>query len=214
MLPASTMTGIFCFRASSKIPEGTFPITVCRSARPSPVKIRSAPVILLPKSSTSSIRRIPGFNSAFRNARKPPPIPPAAPAPGISEMSLPVVDRITRESACILVSSSLTILASAPFCEAKTEAAPSDPQKGLRTSQAIVKRASFKAGCTADVSMEATCDMILPPVPNRFPRLSRKRNPKACSIPNPASLVALPPMPTIKWRQPCSRASRISSPVP
>ena len=41
MLPAISTTGICCCRAASSIPEGTFPISVCLSARPSPVIIRS-----------------------------------------------------------------------------------------------------------------------------------------------------------------------------
>ena len=82
MLPANRITGIFCFRASASMPEGTFPINVCRSAFPSPVMIRSALFILLLKSRASSISCMPGFSSAFRKASRLPPIPPAAPAPG------------------------------------------------------------------------------------------------------------------------------------
>jgi len=62
--------------------------------------------------------------------------------------------------------------------------------------------------------MFATASIIWPPVPKVCPDLSRKRKPSACSIPNPASLVALPPIPIIKFLHPLFNASFINSPVP
>ena len=47
-----------------------------------------------------------------------------------------------------------------------------------------------------------------------FPAPSSIPKPSACSMPAPPSFVALPPMPTMKRRQPCPTASRIISPTP
>ena len=67
-------------------------------------------------------------------------------------------------------------------------------------------------GRTAIIEMAAISG--LPLVPKVCPDLSRKRKPSACSIPNPASLVALPPIPIIKFLHPLFNASFINSPVP
>ena len=157
---------------------------------------------------------MPGFSSAFRKARKAPPKPPAAPAPGTWVISLPVVEWINREKDCIPTSNFSIIVSSAPFCRAKTCAAPSGPQKGLRTSQAIVKRVSLSAGWTEEKSIAAIRCRISPPFPKTAPSLSRNRAPNACNRPTPASFVALPPIPMTNSRYPCSIACNINSPVP
>lgn len=82
---------------------------------------------------------MPGFNCASKNAWRLPPMPPAAPAPGCKDTSLPVVWNMTSERCCIATSSSFTISASAPFWGANMWAAPLGPKKGLRTSHAAVK---------------------------------------------------------------------------
>lgn len=71
--PASRMTGICCLLASCKMPEGTFPIRVCRSDFPSPVMRRSASLIFSAKSRVSKRSSMPGCNCASRNAWRPPP---------------------------------------------------------------------------------------------------------------------------------------------
>ena len=70
---------------------------------------------------------MPGFSSALRNADKLPPIPPAAPAPGQEDISLPVVRKMTAAKCRIPASNASIIAASAPFCGANTYAAPSVP---------------------------------------------------------------------------------------
>lgn len=107
------------------------------------------------------------------------------------------------------------------FWGANTWAAPLGPKKGLRTSHAAVKHVFFSAGWAEELSMELIADRRAPHrampffmLPTSCPSLSKKRNPNACSIPRPASFVALPPSPMTKRRHPRSRASRISSPVP
>ena len=219
--PASRMTGICCLLASCKMPEGTFPMRVCRSDFPSPVMMRSASLIFSAKSRVSKRSSMPGFNCASRNAWRPPPIPPAAPAPGCKDTSLPVVWNMTSERCCMAISSSFTISASAPFWGANTWAAPLGPKKGLRTSHAAVKHAFFSVGWAEELSMELISDRRAPHrampfsmLPTSCPSLSKKRNPNACSIPRPASFVALPPSPMTKRRHPRFKASRISSPVP
>ena len=102
----------------------------------------------------------------------------------------------------------------APFCRAKTYAAPCGPQNGFCTSQATMNVASFSAGCRWLRSMCAICSMIFPPCSNSFPCLSYRCAPSACIMPMPASFVALPPMPIMNRRNPFSNASFISSPVP
>lgn len=79
----------------------------------------------------------------------------------------------------------------------------------------------FSVGWAEELSMELIADRRAPHrampfsmLPTSRPSLSKKRNPNACSIPRPASFVALPPSPMTKRRHPRSRASRISSPVP
>lgn len=91
--PAIRTTGIPVWRDSFSTPAGTFPIVVCRSARPSPVMIRSAPFILSLNPLASSSKLMPGRSAAFRKAASAPPSPPAAPAPGRVAMSCPVVCR-------------------------------------------------------------------------------------------------------------------------
>ena len=75
--------------------------------------MRSASLIFSAKSRVSKRSSMPGFNCASRNAWRPPPIPPAAPAPGCKDTSLPVVWNMTSERCCIATSSSFTISASA-----------------------------------------------------------------------------------------------------
>ena len=62
--------------------------------------------------------------------------------------------------------------------------------------------------------MEAIRVNIFPPYPKIVPFSSLNRIPRACNIPVPASLVALPPMPSRIFRHPRRIAFLISSPVP
>ena len=125
--PARAMTGIFRAFPFCSILPGILPIKLCRSMRPSPVMMRSASAILSSKWQRSSRRLAPGFSSAWRNAIMPPPIPPAAPLPGMWLMSFPVSLRMTCAKDCIPSSKVAIMASSAPFCRAKTCAAPSGP---------------------------------------------------------------------------------------
>ena len=58
-----------------------------------------------------------GFQLCIQKCVETAPIPPAAPAPGCKDTSLPVVRNMTSERCCIATSSSFTISASAPFWE-------------------------------------------------------------------------------------------------
>ena len=62
---------------------------------PFPVSIRSACRTTSSKRSVFNITSIPDCNSAFKNGSKPPPIPPAAPAPGSCDISIFVYSFIT-----------------------------------------------------------------------------------------------------------------------
>ena len=134
--PASRMTGICCLLASCKMPGRYFPIRVCRSDFHSPVMRRSASLIFSAKVQSFQKKLYAGFQLHIQKWWRPPPyrLPPAAPAPGCKDTSLPVVWNMTSERCCIATSSSFTISASAPFWGANMWAAPLGPKKGLRTS--------------------------------------------------------------------------------
>lgn len=134
--PDIRQTGTSKRCARLKIPEGTFPIKVCKSEHPSPVITRLASGSTSSKRAASSITSIPGSRRAPRKAHNAPPSPPAAPAPARHETSLPNVRRINAAKRLIPSSSRLICSGEAPFCGAKTCAAPLSPQKGLSTSHA------------------------------------------------------------------------------
>ena len=62
--------------------------------------------------------------------------------------------------------------------------------------------------------MEQSCSSPAAPSGMGEPAASSSRKPRAASMPAPPSLVAEPPMPMRKFRQPRSRASQRSSPTP
>ena len=78
-------------------PYELFPENVWLSIAPSPVITRSAPFIFLFSSVASIIISAPGLILAFKNATSPAPRPPAAPAPFILLMSLPMLLFTARE---------------------------------------------------------------------------------------------------------------------
>ena len=64
------------------------------------------------------------------------------------------------------------------------------------------------------MSMEAILERVSPTGTKLLPNSSKKRTPQAAAMPQPPSLVALPPSPTITLKAPWARASRSSSPTP
>ena len=107
-----------------------------------------------------------------------------------------------------------TICTSAPFCGPYTALHPFSPHSGFITSQAIENRHSRSSGSFP--STRISYKSASPPAPAGIscPFLSRRRYPKAFSIPAPPSFVALPPMPIMKLRQFLCMASAIISPTP
>lgn len=115
--PASRMTGICCLLASCKMPEGTFPIRVCRSDFPSPVMMRSASLIFSAKSRVSKKKLYAGFQLCIQKCVETAPHTACRTGTGMQGYVLPVVRNMTSERCCIATSSSFTISASAPFGE-------------------------------------------------------------------------------------------------
>ena len=80
--------------------------------------------------------------------------------------------------------------------------APFGPHNGLVTSQATRKLHSFSSGITWPARICATSFSASASIPTGFPDASRNSYPSTVSMPIPQSLVALPPIPTIKSRHP------------
>ena len=163
------------------------------------------------RSRTSSI---PGRIDALNRPSIPPPVPPAAPDPGVCSISRPLYCMIacarfasprSRRSTCVVV---------APFCGANTWAAPSEPVNGLVTSQARIIGMFFTESGTSESSIFAKSARVPPPSGIAWSVESRKRNPSARANPVPPSVVALPPNPSTMRSAPASIAARISKPVP
>ena len=102
----------------------------------------------------------------------------------------------------------------APFCGPNTALAPVGPVSGLVTSQAAVMETFLRAGSIVLMSMVARSARAAPPCLRSLPFPSRRRTPRACRSPAPASLVALPPSPTMMRLAPERTAASMSSPVP
>ena len=131
---------------------------------------------------------MPLLSRAFKKAAAPAPKPPAAPAPGRLSESKPRSLLSTFDIWRSPKSSALTCSAFAPFCGAKTHAAPSAPKSGLVTSHAAV------TGTPNGSFGEIMCSISasVPPTGTKaFPFLSRNTNPSSVAIPAPKSLVAL-----------------------
>ena len=184
------------------------------SILPSPLITRSVPVRSESNPTASSTVSMPGRSLPPKKAAIPPPIPPAAPEPGISLISFPKSRLITSARWSIFLSSSSTRSASAPFCGANTAAAPLGPQKGLSISHMIVSSALLRAGVMLDRSILAIRSKVPPTGIKAFPSKSRNLTPRAAAAPVPPSFVALPPSPTIILLQPASAACFISCPAP
>ena len=138
---------------------------------------------------------------ASMNCMKAYPSPPAAPAPRRRLMSCPMWWAAMRANVEARRSSLRTISASAPFCGAKTAAAPRGPSSGLSTS---VARITFSS-----LIHESPSGNVLPLsayIPDAVFR--------HLIMPRPQSLTALPPSPTINFRKPFANASVIISPTP
>ena len=73
---------------------------------------------------------------------------------------------------------------------------------------------SVISGRTPEMSTDAMCPRDSPVPGSALPAVSRKRKPRAESIPVPPSLVALPPSPNMMRLHPCFSASATISPVP
>ena len=84
----------------------------------------------------------------------------------------------------------------------------------MSTSVATTNVEAFTAGSSSLTSIRASAARAAPPGSRSRPDSSNSRIPRACAIPPPASLVALPPMHTRTRRTPARHAARMSSPVP
>ena len=92
--------------------------------------------------------------------------------------------------------------------------APVGPVSGLLTSQATSSSQSGMRASKRLISMLCRLARAAPPWGRSAPALSSSRTPRACAMPAPASLVALPPMPMMNRRKPASSADAIASPSP
>ena len=182
--------------------------------RPSPVITKSAPAILSDRAVAAMMCSMPGCNSAAKKARKPKPKPPAAPLPACWRTSGSPAVASTSAKWLKAASNCATMAGVAPFCGPNTALAPWVPVSGLVTSQATRMCAAANAGRLPEVSMRASCASAPPPRGKSCPCASNRRMPKACAIPAPPSLVALPPMPKIICRAPRASAAASSWPVP
>ena len=160
--PPIAITGMSCALARANTPAAVLPLAVWKSILPSPVKIRSACWIVWSKCMASNTISIPRLSVALRKARKAPPMPPAAPAPAMGTILIWYLSSITCANEAIPASKRCTIVVSAPFCGAKTGAAPSLPQKGVSTSHAIVNTDWRRLSGTWVSSMRAI-SCIVPP---------------------------------------------------
>ena len=77
---------------------------------------------------------MPGVIDAPSMALRAPPMPPAAPDPGVLRISLPENREYTLHNWLIQRSRASTISSPAPFCGANTRAEPPVPQNGTDTS--------------------------------------------------------------------------------
>ena len=134
--PPMAITGFPCDFASRAMPLGTLPYGVCPSIDPSPVMTTSAHAHASRACSKSSASSMPGRMDALNRPSMPPPVPPAAPAPGRFSIMRPFSASMASASRARPASSVATCCASAPFCGANTAAAPSVPVRGLVTSHA------------------------------------------------------------------------------
>ena len=134
--------------------------------------------------STSSASSMPGRMDALNRPSMPPPVPPAAPAPGRFSIMRPFSASMASASRARPASSVATCCASAPFCGANTAAAPSVPVRGLVTSHANTIGMFRTSSGTSVSSMRASRGSAPPP--------------------NPSTMRSAP----------ASIAARISSPVP
>lgn len=138
--PASRMTGIRCLLASCKMPEGTFPIRVCRSDFPSPVMMRSASLIFSVKSRVSkkALCRVSTVHpKCVETAAH------AACRTGTGMQGYVFAGSVEYDVRKMLHSNIqfLHHIRVCSFWGANTWAAPLGPKKGLRTSHAAVKHA-------------------------------------------------------------------------
>ena len=143
----------------------------------------------------------PLSTDAFMNCMKAYPSPPAAPAPRLLLMSCPICCAAMREKVEARRSNFLIISALAPFCGAKTAAAPCGPSNGLSTSEAritVSSRSHERSSIFTMLPLSRATDMVF----------------KHFIKPSPQSLTALPPSPTIKFLKPFDSASIIISPTP
>ena len=122
------------------MPLGTLPYGVCPSIDPSPVMTTSAHAHASRACSKSSTNSMPGRMVALNRPSMPPPVPPAAPAPGLSVILRPFSAVMASASLAKPQSSNATCSGFAPFCGANTAAAPSVPVRGLVTSHAKSER--------------------------------------------------------------------------
>ena len=93
--PATATTGTPARRAAAATPAGALPRRVCSSSDPSPVTTRSAPASASSSPVSSWTTSAPVRSLAPSTATAPNARPPAAPAPGRSRSSLPVVAATT-----------------------------------------------------------------------------------------------------------------------
>ena len=111
-------------------------------------------------------------------------------------------------------SSTATSDAVAPFCGAKTAAAPVVPRRGLSTSAARTSRVRARRGSRPERSSRASRVRAAPPSGRSRPAASSRRAPSAASTPAPPSVLADPPTPTTTSAAPRSSAARTASPRP
>ena len=130
------MTGLLNCFAVRATPIGVLPKILCASIRPSPVMTKSASLTCSASFKLSNTICTPVLSCTLGKSNKPPPIPPAAPAPGCSLICLPQSRPAISAKWANAASSSFTISGVAPFCGPKIAEAPRSPQSGLFTSQA------------------------------------------------------------------------------
>ena len=130
--PAKATVRTPCAAASRATPSTVFPVSVCASRLPSPVKHHCAPSRASRSPRSSATISTPGRNSAFAKASSPKPSPPAAPAPGTARRSRPSSSAATLAKWSSASSSWATAAASAPFCGPKIALAPFGPVKRTR----------------------------------------------------------------------------------
>ena len=114
---------------------------------------------------------------------------------------------MTDETCRRAPSNSVTSSRLAPFCGPNTALAPSGPVSGLVTSQAAMTCTSPSRLSRPLRSTRSTSASAAPPGRTSRPSWSSSRTPNACRRPQPASLVALPPSPTMIVSAPASSAA-------